>query len=144
MHFNYIFDYHFHFCEKNMTVPWLLLTVSLVVLQAALIYLHSCRLTGGGFGFGVNKYVYEAIRLLRFNLLISRKSKHFSDCTESCIESHSLHAAGMFSSVPPAQQEGESPKLLTKHSVVVIAEFQLYYMYTYIFSIYFTTVFNTQ
>ena len=43
-----------------------------------------------------------------------------------------LHAAGMFS-VPPAKQEGESPKLLTKHSTVVIAEFELtvYYIYTY-------------
>ena len=43
-----------------------------------------------------------------------------------------LHAAGMFS-VPPAKQEGESPKLLTKHSTVVIAGFELtvYYIYTY-------------
>ena len=37
-------------------------------------------------------------------------------------------AAGMFSSVRPAQ-EGESPKLLTKHSVVLIAE--LYYTQTH-------------
>ena len=45
MHFNDIFDYHSHICEKNnMTVTWLLLTVSLVVLHAGLIYLHNCRL----------------------------------------------------------------------------------------------------
>ena len=42
MHFNDIFDYHSHICEKNnMTVTWLLLTVSLVVLHAGLIYLHN-------------------------------------------------------------------------------------------------------
>ena len=79
----------------------------------------------------VKKYIYEATWLLRFNLLISRKYKHFSDCTESCIESHSLHAPEMFSSVPTAKQEGESPQLLTKHSILVIAEFELYYIYTY-------------
>ena len=49
IHFNYIFDYHSHICEKNnMTVTWLLLTVFLVVPHAGLIYLHNCRLTGGG------------------------------------------------------------------------------------------------
>ena len=109
MHFNDIFDYHSYICENtNMTVTWLLLTVSLVVPQ--------------------------------FNCLISRKYKHFPDCTESCIESHSLHAPEMFSSVPTAKQEGESPKLLTKHSIVVIAEFDLYYIYTYICYCYFRTV----
>ena len=46
-----------------MTVTWLLLTVSLVAPHAGLIYLHSCTLTGGGFGSGVNKYIYEAIWL---------------------------------------------------------------------------------
>ena len=40
-------------------------------------------------------------------------------------------AAEMFSSVLTAQQEGESPKLLTKHSIVVITEFELYYIYTH-------------
>ena len=51
MHFNDIFDYHSHICEKNnMTVTWLLLTVSLVVPHAGLMYLHNCRFTGGGFG----------------------------------------------------------------------------------------------
>ena len=56
MHFNDIFDYHSHICEKNnMTVTWLLLTVSLVVPHAGLMYLHNCRFTGGGFGFGVKK-----------------------------------------------------------------------------------------
>ena len=75
--------------------------------------------------------------------LIYRKYKHFSDCTESCIESHSLHAPEMFSSVPAAKQEGESPELLTKHSIVVIAEFELYYIDTYICSFYFRTVFDT-
>ena len=70
MHFNDIFDYHSHICEKKnkdlqpVTGTWLRLTVSLVVLQAALIYLHSCRLTAGGFGFGMNKYIYEALWLL--------------------------------------------------------------------------------
>ena len=44
MHFNDIFDYHSHICEKN-----------LVVLHAGLIYLHNCRLTDGGFGFWVKK-----------------------------------------------------------------------------------------
>ena len=117
MHFNDIFDYHSHICENN-----------LVVLHADLIYLHNCRLTGGGIGFGVKKYSYEAIRSLQFYLLISRKYKHFSDCVESCIESHSLHALEMFSSVPTAKQEGESPKLLTKHSTLVIAEFELYHI----------------
>ena len=39
-----IFDHHSHICEKN-----------LVVLHVGLIYLHNCRLTGGGFGFGVEK-----------------------------------------------------------------------------------------
>ena len=58
MHFNGIFDYVDHICEKNMTVTWLLLTVSLVVLHAGLIYLHNWRLTGGGIGFGVKKYIY--------------------------------------------------------------------------------------
>ena len=62
MHSNGIFDCHSHIYEKNnMTVTWLLLTVSLVVLHAGLIYLHNCRPTGGGFGFGVKKYIYEAI-----------------------------------------------------------------------------------
>ena len=37
------------------TTGQLLLTASLVVLHAGLIYLHNCRLTGGGFGFGVKK-----------------------------------------------------------------------------------------
>ena len=56
MHFNDIFDHHSHICEKNnMTVTWLLLTVSFVVPHAGLIYLHNCRLTGGGIGFGVKK-----------------------------------------------------------------------------------------
>ena len=56
MHFNYIFDYHSHICDKNnMTVTWLLLTVSIVVLHAGLIYLHNCRLAGGGTGSGVNE-----------------------------------------------------------------------------------------
>ena len=42
MHFNDIFYYHSHICEKNnMTVTWLLLTVPLVVLHAGLIYLHN-------------------------------------------------------------------------------------------------------
>ena len=72
---------------------------------------------------------------MQFNLLISRKYKYFSDCTESCLESHSLHAPEMFSSVLTAKQEGESPKLLTKHSIVV-KEFELYYIYTYIFSLF--------
>ena len=55
MQFNDICDYHSHICEKNnMTVTWLLLTVSLVVLHADLIYLHNCRLTGCRIGFGVN------------------------------------------------------------------------------------------
>ena len=63
----------------------------------------------------MKKYLYEAIWSLRFNPLISRKYKHFSDCTESCIESHSLHAAGIFSSVLTTKQEGESPKLMSKH-----------------------------
>ena len=49
----------------------------------------------------------------------------------------------MFSSVPAAKQEGESPELLTKHSIVVIAEFELYYIDTYICSFYFRTVFDT-
>ena len=35
------------------------------------------------------------------------------------------------------------PLLLTKHSIVVIAEFELYYIYTYKCSFYFRTVFNT-
>ena len=64
MHFNDIFDYHSHICERSMTVTWLLLTVSLIVLHAGLIYLHSCRLTGGGFGFVVKKYIYETMWLL--------------------------------------------------------------------------------
>ena len=85
--------------------------------------------------------MYEAIWLLRYNLLFSRKYKHFSDCTESCIESHSLHAPEMFSSVPTAKQEGESPKLLTKHSILVIAEFELYYIYTYTHALFFQTCF---
>ena len=137
MHFNGIFDYYSHIWEKNnMTVTWLLLTVSLVVPHAGLIYLHNCRLTGGGIGFGV-KISYEAIWSLRFNLLISRKSKHLCDCIESCIESHSLHAPEMFSSVPTAKQEGESPKLLTKHSILVIAEFELYYIYTHTYALFF-------
>ena len=56
MQFSVIFDYHSHICEEsNMTVTWLLLTVSLLVPQAGLIYLHNCRLTGGGTGFGVKK-----------------------------------------------------------------------------------------
>ena len=37
----------------------------------------------------------------------------------------------MFSSVATAKQRGESPKLLTKHSILVIAEFELYYIYTH-------------
>ena len=62
MHINDIYDYHYHISEKNnMTVTWLLLTVSLAVLHAGLIYLHNCRLTGGGIGFWVKKYIYEAI-----------------------------------------------------------------------------------
>ena len=56
MHFIDIFDYHSHICEKNnMTVTWLLLAVSLVVLHSDLIYVHNCRLRGGGIGFGVKK-----------------------------------------------------------------------------------------
>ena len=44
MHFSDIFD-NSHICEKNnMTVTWLLLTVSFVVLHAGLIYLRNCRL----------------------------------------------------------------------------------------------------
>ena len=86
VHFNDIFDYHSYICEKNnITFTWLLLIVSLVVPHAGLIYLHNCRLTGGGIGFGVKKYIYEAIWFLRFNLLIFRKYNHFSDCFESCI-----------------------------------------------------------
>ena len=63
LHFNDIFDYHPHICEKNnMRVTWLLLlTVSLAVLHSGLIYLHNWRLTGGGFGFGAEKYTYKAI-----------------------------------------------------------------------------------
>ena len=63
MHFNDIFGYHSHICEKTnkdlqpVTVTWLLLTVSLVVPHAGLIYLHSCRLTGSE----MKKYIYEAI-----------------------------------------------------------------------------------
>ena len=87
LHFTDISEYHSHISEKhNMTVSWLLLTGSFL----------SCS---SGFGSGLNKYIYEAVRLLGFHLLISREYKDFSDCTESCIESHSLHAAGMFSSV---------------------------------------------
>ena len=59
LHFNDIFDYHSHICEKNnMTVTWLLLTVSLVVPHAGLIYLYNCRLAGGGFRFGVKKKTF--------------------------------------------------------------------------------------
>ena len=66
MHFNDIFDYHSHISEKNnMTVRWLLLTVSPVVPHAGLIYLHNCRLTGGGIGFGVKKYM----RLYGYNVI---------------------------------------------------------------------------
>ena len=116
---------------------WQLVTAHcLPCSPAGLIYLHSCRLTGGGSGPGVNKYINEAMWSLQFNLLISRKCKHFSDCTENCTESHSLHAPEMFSSVPTAKQEDESPKLLTKHSILVIAEFELYYIYTYICSLF--------
>ena len=95
---------------------------------------------------GVKKYIYEAIWLLRFNLLIksqqpfnlliSRKYRHFSACIESWIVSHSLHATEMFSPVPTANQGGESPQLLTKHSILVIAKFELYYIYTYICSLF--------
>ena len=50
-----IFDYHSHISEKNnMTVRWLLLTVSLVVPHAGLIYLHNLRLSGCT-GFGEKK-----------------------------------------------------------------------------------------
>ena len=85
--------------KNNMTVAWLLLTVFLIVLHAGLIYLHNCRLTGGGFG----------------------QYKHFSDCID-CIESHSLHAPEMFSSVPTAKQEDKCPKLLTKRCLVWIGQ----------------------
>ena len=44
MHFNDIFDYHSHICEKV-----------LIVLHEGLIYVHNSRLTGGGFGFWVKK-----------------------------------------------------------------------------------------
>ena len=111
------FDYHSHICEKNLVVP-----------HAGLIYHHNCRLTGSGIWFGGKKYIYEAMWSLQFNLLISRKYKHFSDCTVSCIESHSLYAPEMFSSVPTAKQKGESPKQLTKHSILVINEFELYHI----------------
>ena len=110
MHFNYIFDYHFHISEKNnRTVTWLLLIVSLVVLHAGIIYLHNCRLTGGGNECGVKKYMYEAIWLLRFNPLISRKYKPFfwlywelywvtqSACTRNVLLCYTT------------KQEGESP-----------------------------------
>ena len=117
---------HFMPFYIKLRILMILLTIIpiFVVLHAGLIYRHNCRLTGGGFGFWVKKYIYEAIWSLRFNLLISRKYKHFSDCTENCIESHSLHAPEMFSSVPNAKQRGESLKLLTKHSTLVIAEFE--------------------
>ena len=56
MHFNCVFDYHSHICKmNNMAVTWLLLTVSLLFHLAGLIYLHNCRLTGGGIGFEVKK-----------------------------------------------------------------------------------------
>ena len=58
MHFNDdIFE------KNNMTVTWLLFTVSCVVLHAGLIYLHNYTLTGGEctVGFGVKKYIYEAL-----------------------------------------------------------------------------------
>ena len=58
MHFNDIFENNYHISEKN---TWLLLTVSLEVLHAALIYLHSWRLTGGDFGFGVKKNTYMGL-----------------------------------------------------------------------------------
>ena len=84
MCFNYIFDYHSHICEKkHMTATWLLFTVSPVVPHAGLIYLHNCRLTGGGIGFGVKKYMCEDLWSLQFNILISRKYKHFSDCSHT-------------------------------------------------------------
>ena len=136
MHFNYIFDYHSHICEQKnkdlqpVTVTWLLLTVSLLVPPAGLIYLHNCRLTGNGTGFGGKKYIYKAIWSLRFNRLISRKYKHFSNRIESCTESHCLHAAGIFSFVTTAKPP-ESPKLLTKHSILGKSEFELYYTRTY-------------
>ena len=105
MQFNDIFDYHSHICEKNnMTVTWLLLTVSLVVTHAGLIYLHNGRLTGGGTGSGLNKYINGAIWLLQFNLLISRKYKHFSDCTELYCHTVCMHQKCSF---PTAKQEGE-------------------------------------
>ena len=120
-----MFDYHSHISEKNnMTVRWLLLTVSPVVSYAGLIYLHNYRLTGGGFGFGVKKYLYEAIWSLQYNLLISRKYNHFSDYTESCIESHSLHAPEMFCAVPTAQQEGETTDQTFYFSVYFIGGWQ--------------------
>ena len=119
MHFNDIFDYHSHICEKsNMTVRWLLLTVSLVVPHAGLIYLHNW-----GFTY-MRLYGHCDLTFWKY----FRKYKHFSDCIESCIESHSLHAPEMFSSVPTAKQGGESTKLMTKHSTLVIAEFELYHI----------------
>ena len=77
-----IFHSHSHIIEKNnMTATWLLVTVSIVVLHAGLIFL--CKLTGGWvLGSGEKKYIYDTIWLLRFIPLISRKYKHFTDCIE--------------------------------------------------------------
>ena len=63
-----------------MTVTWLLLTVSLVVRDAGLIYLHNCRLTGGGTGFGVKK-----INLALPNLISYHWASHLRFVTD-CIK----------------------------------------------------------
>ena len=53
-----------------MTVSWLLLTVSPIVLYADLIYLHNhTQVTGGGTGFGVKKYIYVAGLIILYQFL---------------------------------------------------------------------------
>ena len=59
------------------------------------------------------------------DLIFFFPENHFSVVLR--VLSHTLHASEMFSSVPTAKQEDESPKLLTKHSILVIAEFELYH-----------------
>ena len=61
MHFNDIFDYHSHICEKNnITGTCLLLTVSLVVPHAGLIYIYPKLLSD-----------YSIIMIAEFELHIS-------------------------------------------------------------------------